>query len=91
MTNRHTPTNTPIEQGKDSRVGLTRRKRAVLLVACIALGSAIGWLGARISGSDAWYLAIPACMALVWLVIADPSQCSRCEVKPEVGRDNKES
>lgn len=86
-----TSPNPALKRDESSRAGLTLRKRVGLLVACIALGSAIGWLGARFSGSDAWYLAIPACMALVWLVIADPSQCSRCEVKPEEGRDNKEN
>jgi hypothetical protein len=45
----------------------------------------IGYIGRQFSGDDAWYLAVPACLAIVWFVIADPSQCSKCEV-PEGNR-----
>jgi len=89
MTAMHEATGTGSARGKASRVDLTRGKRAALLIACTALGSAIGWLGARIGGNDVWYLAIPACIAFVWLVIADPSQCSRCEERPEEEREKQ--
>lgn len=57
---------------------MTRWMRLGLLVGCIAVGVAVGWIGLRMSGSVAWFLAIPVCMALVWLAIANPSQCEPC-------------
>jgi hypothetical protein len=64
---------------------LSRGQRIGLLIACLAVGMLIGYIGRQLSGDDAWYLAVPACLAIVWFVIADPSQCSKCEV-PEGNR-----
>lgn len=50
-------------------------RRALLLAACIAAGSAVGVVGQWLSGSAAWWLAVPGAMAAVWLFVADPRCC----------------
>ena len=50
-------------------------RRLLLLLACIALGAAIGWVGFAITDAAAWFLAIPAAIAAGWLVVADPTRC----------------
>jgi len=50
-------------------------KRLAWLVACVAIGALIGFIGSKLSGSQIWYTAIPAVMAIGWLFFADPSQC----------------
>ena len=51
-------------------------RRIAGLVLLAALGTAVGYLGARFTGSDTWYLAIPAAIGLGWLVVARPDQCT---------------
>jgi hypothetical protein len=51
------------------------RSRIAWLVACLAAGAAIGAGGQAWSGSAWWWLAIPVLLALVWLLIADPTRC----------------
>lgn len=50
-------------------------KRLAWLLACAALGAAVALAGAFFSGSQWWYLAIPAVVAVGWLFVADPTQC----------------
>ena len=50
-------------------------KRALLLLACIAIGLAVGVAGYMATGSQWWFLALPAVMALAWLFVANPEQC----------------
>lgn len=50
-------------------------KRLLLLFGAIAVGYAVGFLGDRITGSPAWFLAIPGAVMLAWLRVADPTQC----------------
>lgn len=59
-------------------------QRLAWLLACVALGAAIAFAGVFLSGSQWWYLAIPAVMALGWLLLADPTQC---EPAAGAGRD----
>ena len=56
----------------------SRIRRLALFVACICAGVLVGVIGSRITGSDHWYLAIPALLAVVWLFVADPNECQRC-------------
>ena len=49
--------------------------RTVLLIACIALGCTVGYVGWLMSGSQWWYLAIPGAIAAVWLMVANPERC----------------
>lgn len=49
--------------------------RAVLLVACLALGAVVGVVGRHLTGSDAWFLALPLCVVVGWFVVADPTAC----------------
>lgn len=50
-------------------------KRLGWLLACAALGAAVALAGVFFSGSQWWYLAIPAAVAAGWLVVGDPTQC----------------
>jgi hypothetical protein len=47
----------------------------VLLLACIVVGLVIGAIGHALSGSSAWYLALPAAVVVGWLFVADPTEC----------------
>lgn len=50
-------------------------RRIALLVGCLALGGVIGFVGERLTGDAAWFLAIPVCMAVGWFAVADPTSC----------------
>jgi len=59
-----------------------RLHRLVLFVVCICIGILVGVIGSRITGSDHWFLAIPALLAAVWFIVADPDECQRCSQPP---------
>jgi hypothetical protein len=50
-------------------------RRALELVALACGGVLVGVAGHRLTGHDAWFLAIPAALAAGWLLRADPTQC----------------
>jgi len=50
-------------------------KRLAWLLACVFAGSIIAIAGESLSGSSAWYVAIPAVVAAGWLFVADPTEC----------------
>jgi hypothetical protein len=54
---------------------MTRGRRALLLMACLGAGSAVGAIGFWLTGSSGWALAIPAAVAAGWIWVADPTQC----------------
>mgnify|MGYP001765859448 CR=1 FL=1 len=64
-----------------------RVRRLVLFVACVCAGVLVGMIGSHLTGSDHWYLAIPALLAVVWLFVADPDKCQRCS-QPVGGKDS---
>lgn len=45
------------------------------LLGCFAAGGIVGVIGSAMTGSNVWYLAIPAAIAGVWMFVADPTQC----------------
>jgi hypothetical protein len=51
-------------------------RRLALLLASIALGSAIGVIGRSLTQQAEWFVAIPVCLAMAWLAVADPSRCA---------------
>ena len=51
------------------------RRRLAALLLCTAAGAAVALAGVFLSGSQWWYLAIPAVVAAGWLFFADPTQC----------------
>ena len=55
---------------------MTIRGRALLLAATLVLGAAAGFLGRLATGSDAWFLAVPAFMVVGWAFVADPTACA---------------
>jgi hypothetical protein len=57
------------------RAPLTLARRLVWLIGCFALGLAIGFVGFHFTASSAWFIAIPAVLAVGWFAIADPTQC----------------
>ena len=50
--------------------------RLLLLVACLAAGTALGVAGKWLTGSDWSYLCIPLVLAGAWLFVAHPEQCA---------------
>ena len=54
---------------------MTLARRLVWLVGCIALGLSIGFVGFHFTADSAWFLALPAVLAVGWFAIADPTQC----------------
>ena len=50
-------------------------KRLVWLLACVFVGLVIAIIGAALSGSSVWYVAVPAVVAVGWLVLANPAEC----------------
>lgn len=54
----------------------TLLRRVALLCACIVAGIAIGAAGEYLFASSAGYLAVPVCVALAWLFVANPTQCA---------------
>jgi len=66
-----------------------RFRRFVLFVACVCAGVLVGVVGSHLTGSDNWYLAIPALLAVVWFIVADPDECQRCS-QPASRKDSAE-
>lgn len=52
-------------------------RRAMLLSACLLAGTGVGAAGYVITGSQWWFAAVPALLAVAWLAVADPEQCLR--------------
>ncbi len=52
-------------------------RRLLLLGLTLSVGGAVGWTGLALSGSTAWFLALPVSLAGAWLVVADPTRCQR--------------
>jgi len=50
-------------------------RRALLLGACVVAGSFVGLVGKHFFGSSAGFLAVPALLAVAWLVVANPTEC----------------
>lgn len=55
---------------------MNTKARAALLLACVGAGAAVGAAGLWLGGSGAWFLAVPAAVALGWLFVADPTRCA---------------
>lgn len=49
--------------------------RLILLFACLGGGALIGYVGLRLTGSTAWFLAVPACVVAGWFTVANPTEC----------------
>lgn len=51
-------------------------RRVFLLLACLAVGGAIGIVGQTLTSRSEWFLAVPACLIVAWLFVADPTECA---------------
>jgi len=65
------------------RSSATTLGRVLWLLACVALGTAVGVLCRALTGSDFGYLAIPGAVALGWLFVANPAECRPGGDRPE--------
>ncbi len=52
------------------------RRRLALFVAALTVGVGAGVAGYAITGSEAWFLAIPVALAVPWWFLADPTCCT---------------
>ena len=52
------------------------RNRLAWFFVCLSAGAAAGMAGAWFTGNPYWYLAIPAALALGWLWVANPDECT---------------
>lgn len=69
---------------------MSRSSRFLLLVGCVAVGVLVGFVGLCLSGSARWFLAVPAWVAIAWLVVADPTACLPADERPsENGRSTR--
>lgn len=50
-------------------------KRLVWLILCSLAGGIVAAIGVALTDDPAWILAIPAVVAVAWLLVADPTQC----------------
>jgi len=50
-------------------------RRLGWLLVCLCGGGLVAVIGNAWSESQAWFLAIPAAVAVGWLFVADPTQC----------------
>lgn len=51
------------------------QNRTALLLVCVGLGLLVGVIGMQVTGSEAWFLAVPGVMAIGWLFVANPAAC----------------
>lgn len=76
--------------------GPERRSLRVWALLCLfALGLLLGASGAWLTGSEHWFLAVPACVAIGWLFLANPMACEAgtgaCGGSPQPGDKQRDS
>lgn len=59
-----------------SRSPRSTRNRLAWFVVCLLAGAAAGMAGAWFTGNPYWFLAIPAALAIGWLFVANPDECT---------------
>lgn len=64
------------------RPGASLWRRLVWLGLCVAAGCVVGFVGQSVTGSSAWFLAIPMFVLLAWLFVADPTACLPAADRP---------
>ena len=52
------------------------KTRLAWFLACLSAGAAAGMAGAWLTGNPYWFLAIPAALAVGWLFVANPDECT---------------
>lgn len=57
-------------------------RRLLLLIACVALGLMIGFIGEHMTSQTMWFLAVPVCIAIGWLFVANPDECAAPQCSP---------
>ncbi len=55
-------------------------RRIFLLLACLAVGGAIGFVGQSLTSRSEWFLAVPTCLIVAWLFVADPTECAAPDI-----------
>jgi hypothetical protein len=64
-----------LNDAPSARGATTLPRRVLLLSACILAGCVVGAIGQHFFGSPAWFLAVPAFIAVAWLFVANPAEC----------------
>lgn len=59
-----------------SRSPRSTRNRLAWFLVCLAAGAAAGMAGAWFTGNPYWFIAIPAALAVGWLFVANPDECT---------------
>jgi hypothetical protein len=62
-------------QEPPQQVKHTFAKRLLWLILCTLAGLAIAFVGQALTGSEVWFLALPASITLGWLVFGTPTEC----------------
>lgn len=60
-------------------------RRFLLLIALLGAGAVAGTAGFMLTGSQLWFLCIPAAVGAGWLKVADPTQCQAGGVERKKG------
>ena len=69
------------ERASTLKPRISLAQRALLLLACCGLGLVIGFIGQSLTSQSAWFLAVPVCIAIAWLFVADPNECVACDAQ----------
>jgi hypothetical protein len=79
----HSPDHAPLpQQGDTATAHPSIARRFLLLLACIALGLTIGFIGQGVTSESIWFLAVPICIAIGWFFVADPTECIAPQSSP---------
>lgn len=62
-------------------------RRLAILLACLLAGIGVGVFGSLVTGSDWWYMTISVAVAVGWLFVGTPEQCSISSPKRSRPRD----
>ncbi|MFA6901844.1 MAG: hypothetical protein WC236_02045 [Gallionellaceae bacterium] len=72
----------PAPDQQSSKASVSVFRRLLLLVGCVALGLIIGYIGERLTSQAMWFLAVPVCIAIGWIFVANPDECVAPKCSP---------
>lgn len=72
----------PSPEQHSSTASASVTRRLLLLITCVALGLIIGFIGERLTSQAMWFLAVPVCIAIGWIFVANPDECVAPQCSP---------